>query len=191
MQPLNHFITKPALLIVDMQKDFVKGERKAIIPYVIQLREVAQNHHMPVIFVQEMHRTSSIDYGIELYFAPPHTREGTQGAELVPELELSPSDFVINYKRRYSAFFQTDLDLLLRSLKVRTLIMAGVVTEVCILATAFDAHAYDYFVVVVKDCVSGLTLKGHEGALHIIETALGKVVSLAELEKALEGENDH
>ncbi|MBU7001950.1 MAG: isochorismatase family protein, partial [Theionarchaea archaeon] len=57
----------------------------------------------------------------------------------------------------------------------------------CILATAFDAHAYDYFVVVVKDCVSGLTLKGHEGALHIIETALGKVVSLAELEKALEG----
>ena len=187
MQNLNYFISKPALLIVDMQKDFVKGERKAIIPHVIRLREIAQNLHMPVIFVQEMHRTSAIDYGIELYFGPPHTREGTQGAELVPELEPSSSDFVINYKRRYSAFFQTDLDLLLRSLKVRTLIMAGVVTEVCILATAFDAHAYDYFVVVVKDCVSGLTLKGHEGALHIIETALGKVVSLSELEKALEG----
>lgn len=187
MQPLKHFITKPGLLIVDMQKDFVQGERKAIIPHVIRLRELAQNYRMPVIFAQEMHRASGIDYGVELYFAPPHTREGTAGAELVPELEPSPSEYVINYKRRYSAFFQTDLDLLLKSLKVRTLIMAGVVTEVCVLATAFDAHAYDYFVVVVKDCVAGLTQKGHEGALHIIETALGKVVLLTELEKVLGG----
>jgi len=186
MQPLNYFITKPGLLIVDMQKEFVQGKRKEIIPNVIRLRELAQKCNMPVIFVQEIHRASGIDFGVELYFAPLHTREGTEGAKFLPELEPSPSDFVINYKRRYSAFFQTDLDLLLRSLKVETIIMAGVATDVCILATVFDAHARDYFVVVVKDCVSGLTLKGHEGALHIVETSLGKVVTLTELEKALE-----
>lgn len=187
MHPLKHFIATPGLLIVDMQKDFLQGQRKRIIPQVIQLRELAQTHTVPTIFVQEMHRPSGIDSGMEIYFAPPHTREGTPGAEFLPELQPSPSDFVINYKRRYSAFFQTDLDLLLRSLKVRTLIITGVATEVCVLATAFDAHAHDYFVVVVKDCVSGLTVQGHEGALHIIRTALGKVVTLRELENALEG----
>lgn len=183
MQNLRHLLTKPALLIVDMQRDFVQGSRMAIVPHIVQLREIARSHRIPTIFVQEMHRKSGIDYGIEFYFAPPHTREGTQGAEIIPELQPAPSDFVITYKRRYSAFFETDLELLLRSLKVRTLIMAGVATEVCVLATAFDAFARDFFVIIVEECVGGLTPQGHEGTLHIIKTALGKVVRLEELEK--------
>lgn len=185
MQSLNHFITKPALLIVDMQKDFVIKQRKTIIPYVMQLRKSAQELHIPTLFVQEKHRASGIDFGMEIYFSPPHALEGTEGTEFIPELELSPSDFAVTSKRRYSAFFQTDLDLLLRSLAIKTLIMVGVSTEVCILATAFDAHAHDYSVVVVKECVSGLTPQGHKGALHIIELALGKVVTIDELMEVL------
>jgi nicotinamidase-related amidase len=87
----------------------------------------------------------------------PHALEGTGGAELIPELEPSSSNLAITSRRRYSAFFQTDLDPLLRSLAIKILIMAGVSTDVFILATASDAHARDYCVVVVKERVSGFT----------------------------------
>ena len=73
----------------------------------------------------------------------------------MPDLEPSQGDYHVNTKRRYSAFFGTDLDLLLKNLKVETVVLTGVMTEICVLCSAFEAFNRDYRVVVVKDCTAG------------------------------------
>ncbi|MNN35458.1 Maleamate amidohydrolase [compost metagenome] len=81
-------------------------------------------------------------------------------------------------KRRYSAFFQTDLEVLLKGLGVNTIILTGAATDVCVRATATDAQQHDYFVFVPRECVAGTTLKQHEAALEHIDYVLGQVVSV-------------
>jgi nicotinamidase-related amidase len=84
-------------------------------------------------------------------------------------------------KRRYSGFFQTDLQILLTSLGVDTLIITGAATDVCVRATATDAQQYGYFVYVPKDCVAGTSPLQHEAALEHIRYILGKVITLSDI----------
>ena len=72
-------------------------------------------------------------------------------------------------KRRYSAFFGTDLDILLRGLRADTLILCGGLTDVCVHYPFVDAHQSDYFCRVVEDCVGGSSIEAHEAALRAID----------------------
>lgn len=114
----------PAILVIDMQRDFVDAGApiecpgaRAIIPDIARLLDVARERQLPIIYTEERHRHDGIDLEIS-NSEPPHCLEGTSGIELVPLLRPRPADYIVA-KRRYSGFFATDLDLLLRSLVVR------------------------------------------------------------------------
>lgn len=181
-------LTKTAVIIIDMQNDFIGEE--AVIPCkgtqdVVQnikkLTEFCHSNHIPVIYTQEAHRSSQIDFGRELDGDEPlHCLEGSNGIEIIRELSPQPEDYVI-MKRRYSGFFQTDLQVLLSGLKVDNLIITGAATDVCVRATATDAQQFGYHVYVPKDCVAGTTPRQHEAALDHIRYILGKVITLSDL----------
>ncbi|MHA1643422.1 MAG: cysteine hydrolase family protein, partial [Candidatus Freyarchaeota archaeon] len=78
----------------------------------------------------------------------PHCIEGTPGAEIITELAPLEKDYIVTNKRRYSALMGTDLEILLRGLRIENLILTGAFTDVCVLATALDARALDYRVII-------------------------------------------
>jgi len=180
---------KTAVIVIDMQYDFV-GEEAVIpcraadpdlIPNIKKLLAYARSKGIPVIYTQEIHRKNHVDFGRELDRSEPvHCVEGTRGVEILDELAPEPTDYVIQ-KRRYSAFFQTDLEVLLKGLGVNTVILTGAATDVCVRATATDAQQHDLYVIVPRECVAGTTPKQHEAALEHIDYVLGRVVSLNEL----------
>ena len=110
-----------------------------------------------------------------------HNLKGSPGCTIMPEV-FDPSDFVIDAKKRYDCFLATDLDLSLRAHGADTVLITGVNTNSCVLATAAAACCRDYAVVVVSDCVD--TMDGpdfHAWALRIIATAFGQVLSAEEI----------
>ena len=179
-------MSKRTLLIIDMQHDFVdpdgpvpcKGAPQ-IVPKVRQLVTEAHSVGIPCIFTQEVHRVQKVDFGRELDGDERlHCVEGSRGAEIVEELTPSKLDYVIT-KRRYSAFFGTDLQILLNGLKADTLYITGAATDVCVYLTAMDAHQFDFKVKVPADCVAGTSEEAHKSALAAIERLQkGAVVTL-------------
>lgn len=103
-------------------------------------------------------------------FAP-----GTWGADFHPIVAPLPNEYVVR-KRAFSAFYQTDLELVLRRRSVRTLVLAGVVSYVCVLSTAFDAHARDFDVIVASDAAISLVPELHQPTMRIIDLIVGAAV---------------
>ncbi len=124
---------------------------------------------VPVIFIQEVHREDMVDFGREL-----DGSEGIHNLENDPETEIAnqtgflQGDYLIK-KRRYSAFFGTDFEILLKGLEVDTLLLCGGLTDVCVHYTFVDGHQSDYFCRVVEECVAGSTEMAHEAALRAME----------------------
>src|SRR5262245_38684266 len=167
-----------ALLIIDMQHDFLDADGAVpcvggwqIVPGIQQLATAARHAGVPVIYTQEMHRPTRIDFGRELDGTEGlHCVEGTHGVQIVPDLMPQDGDTLVR-KRRYSAFLGTDLPYILNGFGVHpgdTLIITGVATDVCVHYTAADAHQYDYRVRVVTECVAGTSLEAHTAALAAI-----------------------
>jgi nicotinamidase-related amidase len=106
-----------------------------------------------------------------------HNIAGMPGCEVMPAL-LDPDDFVVNAKKRYDCFTATDLDLSLRAHGINTVLITGVNTNSCVIATATAACCRDFAVVVVSDCVD--TMDGgplHDAALAVIGRAFGQVMT--------------
>lgn len=169
-------------MIVDMQKDFCypegalyagDGVRKIFSP----LRGVIERArgNIPVIFTQDWHRKDDREFKIW----PAHCLINTEGAEVIDELKPREEDFYIK-KRRYSGFYGTDLDLLLRELRVDGLILSGVLTNICVLHTAADAASRGYSVKLLKDCTFALTEYEYEYAIHHMEKVLNVEISDSE-----------
>ena len=124
---------------------------------------------MPVIFFQEAHRRSGVDFGRELDGTEDvHCLEGDPGTELWPTLPPAAGEYHI-VKRRYSGFIGTEFELLLRGLSVSTLVLIGGLTDVCVHYTFADAHQRDYYVRVVEDCVGGSSEARHLASLDAME----------------------
>ncbi len=130
----------------------------------------ARARNIPVIFVQEVHRPDLVDFGRELDGTEDvHCLEGLPSTELAAEeIDWRPGDYLIP-KRRYSAFYATDLEILLKGLKAQTLILTGGLTDVCVHYTFVDAHQGDYYCRVVEDCVGGSSVEAHDAALRAME----------------------
>lgn len=110
-----------------------------------------------------------------------HNIMGMPGCEVMPRL-LDTSDFIIDAKKRYDCFIATDLDLSLRSHGVDTVLITGVNTNSCVMATSAAACCRDYAVIAVSDCVD--TMDGpelHAAALRVIATAFGQVATADEI----------
>lgn len=169
------FFTEPsstALLVVDMQNDFVAPPAELatpngtkIVPVVRDLADACRRSGLPVIYTKEMHRANHADFGIERYFEPMHCIEGTRGSEIVDGLTPGETDYLVTSKRRYDAFLGTELDVLLRCLRVDNLIITGVCTDICVTATTHHARNLDYRCFVVSDAVDGTSDERHNAAL--------------------------
>ena len=114
------------------------------------------------------------------------TIAGTPGCQLLPELEHVPDDPVI-VKKRYSAFFGTDLDARLSKIRPEVLVVAGVNTHACVRMTAIDAYQRDYDVIVVGDCVASSDPQHHEVTLRYLDGKIARVLPAAEVIAAVEG----
>lgn len=163
-----------AVLVVDMLNDFVTGalgcERaKAIVPANAQLLDAARKAGVPVIFCNDAH-IAGIDRELKLW--GDHAIAGTKGAEVIPELKLSDKDYVVP-KRRYSGFFQTDLDILLKELGVKTVIMTGLHAHMCVRHTSADAYCLGYDVIVAKEATDSFTQEDYENGLAYLKTCYG------------------
>jgi nicotinamidase-related amidase len=151
---------RQALLVIDMQNDFLLPDAPLCVangmkclPYVQQAVAAARRLGILVVWVIREHEPSGIDverYREHLYRdgRPGATVKGTTGAAIIEGLHpLSTEPILI--KKRFSAFFQTYLDLLLRRAAIENVVICGVQTPNCIRATACDAVALDYELVTV------------------------------------------
>ena len=166
-----------ALLVIDIQQaDFagLEGDDPSDptwrrIRNAKRVLDVFRRLKLPVIQIKEVHRADMVDFGREL-----DGSEGVHCIETLPETDYAKLTYPIEgeyliSKRRYSAFFGTDLEILLRGLHVDTLYMIGGFTDVCVHYTAVDAHQYDYHIRVVRDAVTGSSREAHEYALRAIQ----------------------
>jgi nicotinamidase-related amidase len=176
-QPL--FVGDPALIVVDIQRGSALPGAESGIPQMAGALEriaraervvaAAREAMIPVIFLQEVHRRSGVDFGRELDGAEDvHCLEGDPATELWPTLRPGDGEHHI-VKRRYSGFIGTELELLLRGLSVSTLVLIGGLTDVCVHYTFADAHQRDFYARVVADCVGGSTTARHLAALDAME----------------------
>ncbi len=173
---------KPALVVIDILETSVVDTKPEDItiphmpnyaPRMRLARKAVDKAHakgIPVIFIQEVHRPDLIDFGRELDGNETvHCIETNPKTEVAKEaLDFRPSDYLVK-KRRYSAFYATDLEILLKGLKVNTLLLCGGLTDVCVHYTFVDGHQGDYFCRVIEDCVAGSGQEAHEGALRAME----------------------
>ena len=163
-----------AILVVDMLQDFVYGaltcERAvAIVPATARLLDAAREAGLPVIFCNDAH-LPKIDRELALW--GDHAIVGTPGAEVIPELKLCDKDFVVP-KRRYSGFFQTDLDILLKELGVDTVIVTGLHAHMCVRHTSADAYQLGYDVVVAKEATDSFTEQDYVYGIDYLKTCYG------------------
>ena len=165
---------KEALLVMEMLKDFVERgaplevpSARKILPKVKLRIEEARKKGIPVIYICDAHRAQDEEFKRW----PEHAILGTKGAEVVEELRPQKTDFVVK-KRRYSGFLGTDLDLLLKELKVEKLHFTGILTNICVFFTAVEAAMRGYEVVVYRDSVAALSEKYHKFALDELDRVL-------------------
>ena len=170
----------PALIIVDIMGTgrpeddgggipSMGGEEERV-DRVIPLIEAAQASNIPVIYIIEVHRPDHVDFGRELDGDEDvHCVEGHPGTRIHVRLPYREGVDYLIPKRRYSAFFGTDFEILLKGLKVDTLFLCGGLTDVCVHYTFVDAHQHDYHVHVMEDCVGGSSLEAHNASLRAME----------------------
>lgn len=188
---------KPVLIVIDIQEtDFsdVAGvcgidSMPGYVDRISRTRELVDVAHdvgVPIVFVKEVHRPDHIDFGRELDGSEGvHCIETDPLTDYAQAMDPRPTDYFIA-KRRYSSFFGTDLEILLKGLRADTLILTGGLTNVCVHYTFLDGHQHDYFCRVVEDCVAGSSERAHEAALEAMEyLQAGGRRSLAEMKDAL------
>lgn len=179
-------MSKSALVVVDMVRDFTSPEglvfypqNQTILPRIAAAVEKCRAHGMTIVFMQHCYRKDKPDKNLRTM--RPNCIEGSGGEQLDSAL---PVDLVHDYilkKRRYSAFFGTDLDLVLRENKVENVIVVGTKTNCCIRATVTDAYYLDYNVIVPSDAVATNSDVVNEVHLEDIRKYFGRVVTLQDL----------
>lgn len=165
-----------ALLVVDMLVDFIDPQGALYIGAAANELTSAVKERLTdsrsekdlVIYICDRHLSDDREF--EMF--PPHSLEGAGGAEIVKALEPLPTERVI-YKRRYSAFFGTDLDLSLREKEITEIELVGCVTNICILYTAAEARMLNYSVSVPEKAVASFDPEAHRFALQEMKNTLG------------------
>jgi nicotinamidase-related amidase/RimJ/RimL family protein N-acetyltransferase len=176
-------VSGTAIVIIDMVGDMFRREelvrqRGSLVKAVNALTGAGRDAGLQVIWIREEHAPDLSDAPLELQRNQIRVAiAGTPGAELLPELDVAPSDRVI-IKKRYSAFFGTDLDDRLRREHIDKLVLAGVNTHACVRTTAIDAYQRDYDVQIVRDCVASYDPAHHDISLRYIDGKIARVAPL-------------
>ena len=197
-----------ALVCIDYQNDFCAAggsldrcgldvaPMAAIAPSLGRLVDETRDAGAPIIFVRNSYTTkegwylSDVSYAQSqrtlhgLNYDVPHCETGTWGWDYHGDVRPQDGDCEI-IKHRYDAFIDTDLDLVLRSRGIRTLIVCGVTTNVCVESTTRHAFFLDYYCVVPRDCVAAYGDGLHEMALTNIDFLFGEVADSNQIIESL------
>jgi len=173
---------RSALVIIDMQNDFVRDEgtlqvagAAGTIPAIRRLLDLARDAGMRVAFSQDTHDPGDPEFAIW----PEHALRGTWGTEMIDELAPREGELVVQ-KVRYDAFYATELDHWLRHWNVDTILLCGTVANICVHYTAASAALRWYDVVIPKDAVSAIEPADLEFSLRQTEFLFhGKVTTSA------------
>jgi len=180
---------RTALVVVDMQNDFVKEggsllvpDAEGTIPTIKSLLDGARHSGAKVVFSQDTHTDHDPEWGIW----PEHAREGTWGWEIVDELAPREDELVVR-KVRYDAFYGTHLDHFLRLWNVQTLVLCGTVANICVHYTAASAALRWYDVVIPKDATSALDPFDLESSLRQTAFLFNGAITTADAVRLEEG----
>jgi nicotinamidase-related amidase len=165
-----NIMEKTALLIIDMQNDFVLEGKplkvagaRAVVPKIQSVLAEFRKRALPVFHVLRVHRQDGSDVEIhrkELFRKSPFAVSGTHGAAVIDELAPHYGEYILP-KVRMSAFIGTELDLMLRTLHVTKIVICGIQTPNCIRTTVFDGCAYNYPVILVDDATGASSDEVH------------------------------
>ncbi|MFY9800228.1 MAG: isochorismatase family cysteine hydrolase [Methanoregula sp.] len=179
-----------ALLIIDMQNDFVLdgaplrvAQARTIVPKIYEVLTGFRKKRSPVFHILRVHRRDGSDVEItrqELFRKHPFAVEGTHGAAVIEELTPLPGEYIIP-KIRMSAFIGTELDLMLRNIGVEELVVTGIQTPNCVRTTVFDAIANNYPVILIKDAVAAQSDDIHENNVRDMENIGVKIMRAHDL----------
>jgi len=182
-------------VVVDMQNDFVRpdGARpiagaKDIVPKVAGVLAACRQNDVAVIHVVRSHHHSGVDvesFRVGDYLNGKYSVRGSEGAEIVDELAPAEGEYVLE-KKRFSAFFMTELPLILKRLGASTLIVAGVQGPNCLRATVYDAVSHDFDVVLLSDGTASQTAQIHESNLFDMENIGVKTMTCSQYTQTLE-----
>lgn len=186
---------KAVLLIVDMLEDFFKSgtlahNRGKLTSCVNQVIEIFRIRNLPIIWIRQ-------EYLPDLSDAPLVQRRNklmltianSRGSQILPELDYQGQDETI-IKKRYSAFWGTNLDEVLKSLNPESIVLAGINTHACIRTTAIDAYQRDYKVWLVEDCVSSYDDEHHRITINYLNKGMATSVSKSILVELLDSSKD-
>jgi nicotinamidase-related amidase len=185
---VNFLINNPAIILVDVQNDFFTGPLKIkreinIVEPLKRLVAAARKNNVPVIYSIDAHYPQDVEVVRKW---GNHAIKGTEGAQVIAELKPDEAKDYIVEKRTYSGFYETGLDPLLRiSYKgegVKTVILGGLHTNMCIRHTSADAFFRGYQIVIAKDGVEAFTVEDHEQGLKYLEYVYNaKIMAINEI----------
>jgi nicotinamidase-related amidase len=162
---------KAALLVIDMQLFFLDPSSPsftcggpAILPNLVRTIHAFRQAGRPVIFTRHVHHPDHLDAGIMGWWWPGMCLEGSPESEIHPQLAPRSSEKVI-FKHRYSAFYNTDLETILRCQHIQDLVITGIMTNMCCESTARDAYFRDYRVFFPADGNGSITEQMHLASL--------------------------
>ena len=163
------------VIVIDMVSGFLEeghalycgDDARSIIPCVRELlqRESQQGSH--ILYLVDHHAPDDLEFQM----FPAHCVQGTSECQIIPELAEFPGEIIP--KRRFSCFYDTDLQARLNELEADRLVFVGVCTDICVMHTVADARDRDYVVEVPRDCVASFAPEVHDFALKHMEKVLG------------------
>ncbi len=167
-----------ALIVVDMLNDFIQDDgalpvpaAKGIIPNIQRLLTFARQKDWKVIYLADNHADNDKEFEIW----GRHSVKGTPGAQVIKELAPKADDIVIP-KTRYSGFYKTNLDAILKQYKLDFLVITGTLTDICVLYTTADARNRDINVVIISDATATLNSERQMWALEHAKSVLNAQV---------------
>jgi ureidoacrylate peracid hydrolase len=194
-----------ALVVIDMQNDFIArdgliaregrdvSQAEAMAQELPKLLKTAREAGVFVVFVRNVYTTDNNFYLSDVwleqaarkrnggYTRIPVCGENSWSGDFYGDVRPLPGEPIVT-KHRYSAFYNTDLDTILRANGIRTVVLTGVVTNVCVETSAREAFVRDYYVAVVKDGTAAYSQADHDMTLLNIDRFFGEVTSIAELQ---------
>lgn len=181
---------QPVFLFVDFLKDFFREpplatRQPALVRAVNDLAAFARRHELPVVWVRQEFRDDLSDAFLSMRDTGRRvTMAGTPGCQVLDDLQRDPNDHQI-VKKRYSAFFGTDLDRLLETLGCTHVVIAGVNTQACVRTTAIDAYQRDLRVLFAKEGISSYDDEFHRVSMRYLEQSIGRALTNEQLRTLL------
>jgi nicotinamidase-related amidase len=187
---------KFVLLVVDMLNDFfeqhptLSAQRTNLVSAINGLARTFRRYRQPIIWIRQEFAPDLSDGFLEMRKENMRvTIAGTDGCEILAELDRDLTEKVI-VKKRYSAFFGTDLDRILETMGAETLVVAGINTHACVRMTVIDAYQRDYEVLVVSDGIASYDAEHHEVTSRYLEGAIARFVPSNEIAEMVSGVED-